>query len=100
MLSSENTTIPTKAQQVFSTADDNQSTVTIHVLTTRRRVGQQAWPGSISRASTAPARPQIEVTFDIGENGILHVGEGQATGRPNQIRSRRAPASPKTKFNG
>ena len=78
----KNTTIPTKAQQVFSTADDNQSAVTIHVLQGERDVaaGNKSL-GQFNLEGIPPSprgMPQIEVTFDIDANGILHVvGEGQ-----------------------
>src|SRR5512137_2608543 len=73
----KNTTIPTKAQQVFSTADDNQSAVTIHVLQGERDVssGNKSL-GQFNLEGIPPAprgMPQIEVTFDIDANGILHV---------------------------
>ena len=78
----KNTTIPTKAQQVFSTADDNQSAVTIHVLQGEREMaaGNKSL-GQFNLEGIPPAprgMPQIEVTFDIDANGILHVSrEGQ-----------------------
>ncbi|HNL76425.1 MAG TPA: molecular chaperone DnaK, partial [Accumulibacter sp.] len=73
----KNTTIPTKAQQVFSTADDNQSAVTIHVLQGEREMaaGNKSL-GQFNLSDIPPAprgMPQIEVTFDIDANGILHV---------------------------
>src|SRR5512138_927923 len=73
----KNTTIPTKAQQVFSTADDNQTAVTIHVLQGERDVasGNKSL-GQFNLTDIPPAprgMPQIEVTFDIDANGILHV---------------------------
>ncbi|MEO6969185.1 MAG: molecular chaperone DnaK [Rhodanobacteraceae bacterium] len=73
----KNTTIPTKAAQTFSTADDNQSAVTVHVLQGERE--QARFNKSLARfdlAGIEPAprgMPQIEVTFDIDANGILHV---------------------------
>ena len=86
----KNTTIPTKAQQVFSTADDNQTAVTIHVLQGEREwhPGIRAWCNS-----TCPifhprrsGMPQVEVTFDIDSNGILHVSaKDKATGKENKI---------------
>src|SRR5438445_95024 len=86
----KNTTIPTKAQQVFSTADDNQSAVTIHVLQGERDVasGNKSL-GQFNLEGIPPAPrglPQIEVTFDIGANGILHVSaKDKATGKENKI---------------
>ncbi|MBE7522553.1 MAG: molecular chaperone DnaK [Burkholderiales bacterium] len=73
----KNTTIPTKAQNVFSTADDNQSAVTIHVLQGERQMasGNKSL-GQFNLEGIPPAPrgvPQIEVTFDIDANGILHV---------------------------
>jgi len=87
----KNTTIPTKAQQVFSTADDNQSAVTIHVLQGERDVasGNKSL-GQFNLEGIPPAprgMPQIEVTFDIDANGILHVSaKDKATGKANQIK--------------
>ena len=86
----KNTTIPTKAQQVFSTADDNQTAVTIHVLqgeremaTTNKSLGQFNL-GDIPPA--ARGMPQIEVTFDIDANGILHVSaKDKASGKEAKI---------------
>src|SRR6059036_4086846 len=81
----KNTTIPTKAQQVFSTADDNQAAVTIHVLQGERDVasGNKSL-GQFNLEGIPPAprgMPQIEVTFDIDANGILHVSaKDKATG--------------------
>src|SRR4051794_38771026 len=86
----KNTTVPTKAQQVFSTADDNQGAVTIHVLQGERDVaaGNKSL-GQFNLTDIPPAprgMPQIEVTFDIDANGILHVGaKDKATGRENKI---------------
>src|SRR5438309_1775458 len=86
----KNTTIPTKAQQVFSTADDNQSAVTIHVLQGERDVasGNKSL-GQFNLEGIPPAPrglPQIEVTFDIDANGILHVSaKDKATGKENKI---------------
>ena len=85
----KNTTIPTKAQQVFSTADDNQGAVTIHVLQGERDVasGNKSL-GQFNLEGIPPAprgMPQIEVTFDIDANGILHVSrEGQGDGQGEQ----------------
>jgi len=86
----KNTTIPTKAQQVFSTADDNQSAVTIHVLQGERDVasGNKSL-GQFNLEGIPPSprgMPQIEVTFDIDANGILHVhARDKATGKENKI---------------
>jgi molecular chaperone DnaK len=86
----KNTTIPTKAQQVFSTADDNQNAVTIHVLQGERDVaaGNKSL-GQFNLEGIPPAprgMPQIEVTFDIDANGILHVSaKDKATGKENKI---------------
>jgi molecular chaperone DnaK len=86
----KNTTIPTKAQQVFSTADDNQSAVTIHVLQGERDMasGNKSL-GQFNLEGIPPAPrglPQIEVTFDIDANGILHVNaKDKATGKENKI---------------
>jgi molecular chaperone DnaK len=86
----KNTTIPTKAQQVFSTADDNQGAVTIHVLQGERDVatGNKSL-GQFNLEGIPPSprgMPQIEVTFDIDANGILHVSaKDKATGKENKI---------------
>jgi len=86
----KNTTIPTKASQVFSTADDNQSAVTIHVLQGEREMasGNKSL-GQFNLSDIPPAprgMPQIEVTFDIDANGILHVSaKDKATGKENKI---------------
>jgi len=86
----KNTTIPTKASQVFSTADDNQSAVTIHVLQGERdvSVGNKSL-GQFNLEGIPPSQrgmPQIEVTFDIDANGIMHVhAKDKATGKENKI---------------
>src|SRR5438105_11707417 len=86
----KNTTIPTKAQQVFSTAEDNQGAVTIHVLQGERDVaaGNKSL-GQFNLEGIPPAprgMPQIEVAFDIDANGILHVSaKDKATGKENKI---------------
>jgi len=86
----KNTTIPTKAQQVFSTADDNQSAVTIHVLQGEREMsaGNKSL-GQFNLEGIPPSprgMPQIEVMFDIDANGILHVNaKDKATGKENKI---------------
>ena len=86
----KNTTIPTKANQVFSTADDNQGAVTIHVLQGEREVsaGNKSL-GQFNLEGIPPSprgMPQIEVTFDIDANGILHVNaKDKATGKENKI---------------
>ena len=90
-LINKNTTIPTKATQVFSTADDNQNAVTIHVLQGERDVasGNKSL-GQFNLTDIPPAprgMPQIEVTFDIDANGILHVtAKDKATGKENKIK--------------
>ncbi|HEX9625500.1 MAG TPA: molecular chaperone DnaK [Acidiferrobacterales bacterium] len=86
----KNTTIPTKASQVFSTADDNQGAVTVHVLQGEREIasGNKSL-GRFDLSDIPPAPrgvPQIEVTFDIDANGILHVSaRDKATGKENRI---------------
>ena len=86
----KNTTIPTKAAQVFSTAEDNQGAVTVHVLQGEREIasGNKSL-GRFDLAGIPPAprgMPQIEVTFDIDANGILHVhAKDKATGKENKI---------------
>lgn len=87
----KNTTIPTKAQQVFSTAEDNQSAVTIHVLQGEREMssGNKSL-GQFNLTDIPPSprgMPQIEVAFDIDANGILHVSaKDKATGKENKIK--------------
>jgi len=86
----KNTTIPTKAQQVFSTAEDGQNAVTIHVLQGERDVSRgNKSLGQFNLEGIAPAprgMPQIEVTFDIDANGIMHVSaKDKATGKENKI---------------
>jgi molecular chaperone DnaK len=87
----KNTTIPTKAQQVFSTAEDNQTAVTIHVLQGERDVaGGNKSLGQFNLTDIPPSArgmPQIEVTFDIDANGILHVtAKDKATGKEAKIK--------------
>jgi molecular chaperone DnaK len=86
----KNTTIPTKATQVFSTADDNQTAVTIHVLQGERdRAADNKSLGRFDLSDIPPAprgMPQIEVTFDIDANGILNVSaRDKATGKEQKI---------------
>ena len=86
----KNTTIPTKAQQVFSTADDNQTAVTVHVLQgEREQAGANKSLGRFDLSDIPPAPrgvPQIEVSFDIDANGILNVSaKDKATGKQQSI---------------
>lgn len=86
----KNTTIPTKANQVFSTAEDNQPAVTIHVLQGEREMASANKSlGRFDLADIPPAprgTPQIEVTFDIDANGILNVSaKDKATGKEQSI---------------
>jgi molecular chaperone DnaK len=86
----KNTTIPTKATQVFSTADDNQTAVTVHVLQGEREMATANKSlGRFDLSDIPPAPrgiPQIEVTFDIDANGILNVGaKDKATGKEQSI---------------
>lgn len=90
VLIEKNTTIPTRKSQVFSTADDNQEAVTIHVLQgERKQAAQNKSLGRFDLANIAPAprgMPQIEVSFDIDANGILNVSaKDKATGKEQSI---------------
>lgn len=86
-----NTTIPTKKAEVFSTAEDNQTTVEIHVLQGERKMAlDNKTIGKFQLTGIPPAPrglPQVEVTFDIDANGILHVSaKDRATGKEQKIR--------------
>ncbi|HVE78130.1 MAG TPA: molecular chaperone DnaK [Gemmatimonadaceae bacterium] len=86
-----NTTIPTKKSEVFSTADDNQTTVEIHVLQGEREMARDNRTiGKFQLTGIPPAprgMPQVEVTFDIDANGILHVAaKDKTTGKEQKIR--------------
>jgi len=86
----KNTTIPTKATQTFSTAEDNQPAVTVHVLQGERQMATDNKSlGRFDLSDIPPAprgTPQIEVAFDIDANGIMHVSaKDKATGKENKI---------------
>ncbi|MEO7068183.1 MAG: molecular chaperone DnaK [Rhodanobacter sp.] len=86
----KNTTVPTKAAQTFSTADDNQTAVTVHVLQgERERANANKSLGKFDLSGIDPAprgMPQVEVTFDIDANGILHVSaKDKKTGKEQKI---------------
>ena len=89
-LINKNTTIPTKANQVFSTADDNQTAVTVHVLQGEREMAKDnksLGRFDLTDIPSAPrGMPQIDVTFDIDSNGIMHVSaKDKATNKENRI---------------
>jgi molecular chaperone DnaK len=91
VLISRNTTIPTKKSEIFSTAEDNQTTVEIHVLQGERDMAlDNRTIGRFQLTGIPPAprgMPQVEVTFDIDANGILHVSaKDKATGKEQKIR--------------
>src|SRR5947209_4678661 len=91
VLIQRNTTIPTKKSEVFSTAEDNQTTVEIHVLQGERQMASDNRTiGKFQLTGIPPAPrgvPQVEVTFDIDANGILHVSaKDKATGKEQKIR--------------
>ena len=86
-----NTTIPTKKSEVFSTAEDNQTTVEIHVLQGERKMAQDNRTiGKFQLTGIPPTQrgmPQVEVTFDIDANGILHVSaKDRTTGKEQKVR--------------
>ncbi len=86
----KNTTIPTKADQIFSTADDNQTAVTVHVIQGERKMASQNKSLGKFDLTDIPAAPrgmpQIEVIFDIDANGIMHVhAKDKATGKEQSI---------------
>jgi molecular chaperone DnaK len=90
-LITRNTTIPTKKSEVFSTAEDNQTTVEIHVLQGERKMAQDNRTiGKFQLTGIPPAprgMPQVEVTFDIDANGILHVSaKDRTTGKEQKVR--------------